>query len=992
MTTATNISTLKRQKVYALVTLETVPLISKAYDAKGKIGIFVSGNFIMNLVWVVLLVFCNACSSDGGVSNNVSKRPDVVNIGSILTFESVIGRVAKVAMEAAIEDVNSNPAVLAGTKLKLTMHDSNFSGFFSIIEALRFMEGDTVGIIGPQSSVMAHVISHVANELHVPLLSFSATDPTLSSLQYPFFVRTTQNDLFQMAAIADIVKYYEWREVIAIYVDDDHGRNGIAALGDQLAARRCKISYKAPLNPQASQADIRDVLVKVALLESRIFVIHCYAGWGLDVLALAQYLGMMDTGYVWIATNWLSTKLDTDASLPPEAINNIQGLITLRMYTPDSELKRNFVSRWSNLTGKEPASGPMGLNSYGLYAYDTVWLLAHAIAAFFSQGGNISFSKDSRLNELHGGSLNLSAMSIFNGGNLLLDNILQVNMTGVTGLYKFASDRNIIRPAFEVINVIGLGARKIGYWSNYSGLSVVPPETLYMKPPDAFMPTQQLYGVIWPGQTTQKPRGWVFPQKGRQLRIGVPNRVSYLEFIAVGPGTDMVKGYCIDVFTAALNLLPYAVPYQFFPFGDGRNNPSCTEIVRLMTADVYDAVVGDVAIITNRTKMADFTQPYIESGLAVVAPIRKLNSSTWAFLRPLSYRMWCVTGVFFLMVGAVVWILEHRLNDDFRGPPRRQIVTILWFSFSTLFFAHRENTVSTLGRFVLVIWLFVVLIINSSYTASLTSILTVQQLSSPIKGIESLAASNDPIGYQQGSFARNYLMDEYNIHESRLIPLNTPEDYEKALKDGPKNGGVAAVVDERAYLELFLSSRCEFTIVGQEFTKSGWGFAFPRDSPLAVDMSTAILKLSENGELQRIHDKWLMRSACSSQGAKLAVHRLQLKSFSGLFLICGVACSLALLVYFIVMLRQFTRHYTESESSGQSSRSGRVQTFLSFADEKEESVKSRSKQRRLEGASIRGIDEDASMDGSVRIRTEIPSNGGVGLELESAKATQSFTS
>jgi hypothetical protein len=54
--------------------------------------------------------------------------------------------------------------------------------------------------------------------------------------------------------------------------------------------------------------------------------------------------------------------------------------------------------------------------------------------------------------------------------------------------------------------------------------------------------------------------------------------------------------------------------------------------------------------------------------------------------------------------------------------------------------------------------------------------------------------------------------------------LLTPEDYAKALKDGPQGGGVAAIVDERAYVDLFLSTRCEFSIVGQEFTKAGWGF------------------------------------------------------------------------------------------------------------------------------------------------------------------------
>lgn len=131
---------------------------------------------------------------------------------------------------------------------------------------------------------------------------------------------------------------------------------------------------------------------------------------------------------------------------------------------------------------------------------------------------------------------------------------------------------------------------------------------------------------------------------------------------------------------------------------------------------------------------------------------------------------------------------------------------------------------STLGRFVLIIWLFVVLIINSSYTASLTSILTVQQLSSRIEGLDSLISSSDPIGYQVGSFAKNYLMEELNIAESRLVSLNSPEAYARALDLGPKDGGVAAVVDELPYVELFLAKYCNYRTVGQEFTKSGWGF------------------------------------------------------------------------------------------------------------------------------------------------------------------------
>ncbi|PHU17155.1 Glutamate receptor 3.1 [Capsicum chinense] len=136
-------------------------------------------------------------------------------------------------------------------------------------------------------------------------------------------------------------------------------------------------------------------------------------------------------------------------------------------------------------------------------------------------------------------------------------------------------------------------------------------------------------------------------------------------------------------------------------------------------------------------------------------------------------------------------------------------------------FCIQEKTLSA-PLLVLLIWLFVVLKINSSYTANLTSILTVQKLSSPITGIESLVNTKESIGYQLGSFSRNYLIQELHIDESRLAPLNLPEDYARALKDGPGHGGVAAIVDDRAYVEFFLSTRCQFSILGQEFTKNGW--------------------------------------------------------------------------------------------------------------------------------------------------------------------------
>lgn len=95
--------------------------------------------FTMNiLLLLVSMVFCHGISSYGVVTN-VSTRPDTVNIGAIFSYTSIIGSVAKVAMEAAVEDVNSDPAVLAGTKINLMLQDSNYSGFLGIVEGKFFV-------------------------------------------------------------------------------------------------------------------------------------------------------------------------------------------------------------------------------------------------------------------------------------------------------------------------------------------------------------------------------------------------------------------------------------------------------------------------------------------------------------------------------------------------------------------------------------------------------------------------------------------------------------------------------------------------------------------------------------------------------------------------------------------------------------------------------------------------------------------------------------
>lgn len=88
----------------------------------------------MNVIWVLLISWCISYGVPlCALSANVS-RPASVHVGAIFTFDSTIGRVAKIAIEEAIKDVNANSSVLRGTKLVLQAKNANCSGFLGMVE------------------------------------------------------------------------------------------------------------------------------------------------------------------------------------------------------------------------------------------------------------------------------------------------------------------------------------------------------------------------------------------------------------------------------------------------------------------------------------------------------------------------------------------------------------------------------------------------------------------------------------------------------------------------------------------------------------------------------------------------------------------------------------------------------------------------------------------------------------------------------------------
>ena len=90
-----------------------------------------------SIVLLVLLVI-GIRSSNIGMSDDTPTRPDVVSIGAFCSFNSTIGKAAKIAIAAAVDDVNSSSKVLNGTKLKLLMQDTDKNVFLGTVEGTFF--------------------------------------------------------------------------------------------------------------------------------------------------------------------------------------------------------------------------------------------------------------------------------------------------------------------------------------------------------------------------------------------------------------------------------------------------------------------------------------------------------------------------------------------------------------------------------------------------------------------------------------------------------------------------------------------------------------------------------------------------------------------------------------------------------------------------------------------------------------------------------------
>ncbi|XP_057770093.1 glutamate receptor 2.7-like [Salvia miltiorrhiza] len=836
-----------------------------------------------------MLILMSFCVVRLNYRNATAAEADV---GVILDLDTPLGKICSTCIAMAIEDFYSNRN--HSTVIVPHFRDSMSDVVAAASAAIDLLKNTQVmAILGPQKSNQADFVIDIGERVRVPIIS-PATSPALSPKESPYFIRSAWCSSSQAKAIAAIIKGFGWKEVVVVYEDSNDGTGLLPHLSVNLLQSNVVVSNLSSISPSAENDQVLEELYNLKAMQTRVLIVDMLPDLASRFFQMAKEVGMMTEGYAWVISDPLTSLLSSVDSVTIEAM---QGVLGVKAYVPRSEEVRGFTKRWSKRFHEEnPNIDRTELNVFGLWAYDSTTALAEAIERVGVPSPRFKKPVDG------GNSTDLEAIGTSNSGSSLASAVRNFASKGLSGDFKITNGQ--LQPsAFEIVNVIGKGDNMVGFWTEKYGIS----KELKMDDDKPVYSTEKdnLRGILWPGQTSNVPKGC-----RKKLRVGVPHKTGFSEFVNVVRNTETkaveATGFCIDVFEEVMRSLPYAVQYEYIPF-ETADYPSVgyyDDLVNQIYLEKYDAVVGDVTITSNRSKYVDFTFPYTESGVSTVVPIKNNERKNgWIFLKPLTTALWLTIGAFFIFTGLVVWVFEHRINKHFRGPPMQQVGMIFWFSFSTLVFAHREKVKSNLTRFVVIVWVFVVVVLTSSYTASLTSMLTVQKLNS----IEMIVKRGEYVGIQTGSLITGGMIFDY----SKFREYSSVEEYDNALSKGSRNGGVAAIVDEIPYIRLFLSKYChKYTMIDPKHKTSGFGFAFKKGSPLVSDTSTAILNLIEDGKIDMITRRWFGGEDCSADG----LESLDLDRFTGLFLVVGLSSSTALAIFFSTFLYQ-NQHILASSAS-----------------------------------------------------------------------------
>ena len=268
-----------------------------------------------------------------------------------------------------------------------------------------------------------------------------------------------------------------------------------------------------------------------------------------------------------------------------------------------------------------------------------------------------------------------------------------------------------------------------------------------------------------------------------------------------------------------------------------------------VNAGKADVGIAGISITREREARLDFSYPMFNAGLQVLTPQRSESSvvgTLWRFISG-SLGLYLAGLAFTIFVaGNIVWLFHRRepyvsgvANGMFRAATIGLVGEV----------GEPEHPVS---RAMAVIWIVLGICFVSMFTATVTTELTVQQITGTIRGVSDLVDKR--VVTVEGSTAARYLTD-------RRIDFEGLKTVEAAFARLDAGSADAMVFDAPVLQHhLQVTDASHLVLVGNVFQREDYGIALPTGSPLRKAINESLLEMQSDGTYERISEHYFGRA------------------------------------------------------------------------------------------------------------------------------------
>ncbi|XP_054845548.1 glutamate receptor 2 isoform X2 [Eublepharis macularius] len=819
------------------------------------------------------------------------------------------------------------------SQFRLSPHIDNLevANSFAVTNAFcsQFSRG-VFAIFGFYDKKSVNTITSFCGTLHVSFITPSfPTDGT-----HPFVIQM-RPDL--KGALLSLIEYYQWNKFAYLY-DSDRGLSTLQAVLDTAAEKKWQVTAinVGNINNDKKDETYRSLFQDLEVKKERRVILDCERDKVNDIVDQVITIGKHVKGYHYIIANLGFT--DGDLSKIQFGGANVSGF---QIVDYDDPLVTKFIQRWSTLEEKEyPGAHTSTIKYTSALTYDAVKVMTEAFRNLREQRIEISRRGNA-------GDCLANPAVPWSHGVEIERALKQVQVEGLTGNIKFDQNGKRINYTINIMELKSTGPRKIGYWSEADRMVVNP----------------------------------IDGSAGNESS-GLENKTIVVTTILESPyvmmkknydtldGNERYEGYCVDL--AAEIAKHCGFKYKLTIVGDGKYGArdAETKIWNGMVGElVYgkaDIAIAPLTITLVREEVIDFSKPFMSLGISImIKKPQKSKPGVFSFLDPLAYEIWmCI--VFAYIGVSVVLFLVSRFSpyewhtEEFEDGRETQsnestnefgIFNSLWFSLGAFMQQGCDISPRSLsGRIVGGVWWFFTLIIISSYTANLAAFLTVERMVSPIESAEDLSKQTE-IAYgtlDSGSTKEFFRRSKIQVFDKMWTYMKSaePSVFVRTTAEGVarvrKSKGKYAYLLESTMNEYIEQRKpCDTMKVGGNLDSKGYGIATPKGSSLRTPVNLAVLKLSEQGVLDKLKNKWWYdKGECGAKdsGSKEKTSALSLSNVAGVFYILVGGLGLAMLVALIefcyksraeakrmkMILNDATRKKARLSITGSTGENGRV--------------------------------------------------------------------